>query len=312
MCCGRNSGRRRNARVQSRSAVLLQVLVLAAASMLCPPTASRAETMLSAQATMTLEYNDNLRLSPRSGREDWLRAASVRSLLAIARPRGSLSLSPSVHSRRYENDTVLDNDDYAFDLAAERSFERSALQLRGGYRRDAALTSEFSGIGLVEVGVKRESWSVQPGWSVELTPSMRMKLGLNYNEVGYEERAVALIDYGVRGANWSLARDLSEIDEVSLMLFASRLEAPEISNRVGQLGAQISYGRALGERLRLSATLGAAADSSRPSCRGARTTDCSSILPSAASANTATGSSARAVRWIRAEPGHCCRAIPCR
>lgn len=256
MYCGRGGGRRRDARIQLRSVMQLPVLVLAAASMLYPSAASRAETTLSAQATMTLEYNDNLRFSPRSGREDWLRSASVRGVLAIVRPRGSLALSPSVHSRRYENDTVLDNDDYAFDLAAERSFAGSTLQLQGGYHRDAALTSEFSSVGLVEVGVERESWSVQPGWSVELTPSMRMKLGLSYNEVGYEERATALIDYEVRGANWTLARELSEGEEASLTFFASRLEASEISNRVGQVGAQISYGRSLSERLRLSATLG--------------------------------------------------------
>lgn len=245
--CG--SGRGRNARIWPGITTLL------AAVTLCAPAA--AETMLSTHATMTLEYNDNLRLSPRAGREDWLRAASARGTLAIVRPDDSLTFSPSVRSRRYENDTVLDNDDWFFDLSAQRAFENSSLQLRASWHRDAALTSEFDGIGLVEVGVERESWNVQPAWFYELTPYVKTKIGLSHNEVGYEDRAVRQVDYEVNAANWSLIREISEGAESSVTLSASRLEAPMIANRADQLGLQYDYARPLGEKLRLSVTFGA-------------------------------------------------------
>jgi hypothetical protein len=230
-------------------------MALAATATLCMPAA--AETMFTAQATMTLEYNDNLRFSPRNGREDWQRAAYARGVLAIVRPDDSLTFSPAVRVRRYQDDTVLDNDDLFLDLAAQRGFERSTVDLRASWHRDAALTSEFDGVALVEVGVERESWSVQPSWAYELTPSAKTKLGFSHNEVGYEERAVRQVDYEVDAASWSLIREISEGAQSSITLSASRLEAPLISNRADQFGLTYDYSRPLSETLSLSVTLGA-------------------------------------------------------
>lgn len=215
----------------------------------------QAETQLITQAEAALEYNDNLRMRTNTEQEDWVRTGTLSLAWNTVGPRGSVTLKPMLRARRHHNETVMDNDDYFVDLSAERSFEYSALAMQGYYYRDASIASEFDGSGFLEVGVDRERWGVKPLWSIDLSPQVRAQATLAYDDVSYDSGNQ--VDYDVVASSLGLARVLDEDERLGLTIYGSRLEAPQIANRADQLGAQIDYGRPLGEKIRLSATLGA-------------------------------------------------------
>jgi hypothetical protein len=230
--------------------------VLAAAATFCQPLAA-AESRWSADAAMNIEYNDNVRLATRSKKTDWTGDLSVGAAWTLSRPESSLYLSPRLRFLRYLNDTALDSTDYDMALAAERDYERQSLRIDGDYSRAAILSSEFNGIGVIEVGTNRDQWNARPAWTVELTPYTQASIKPSYTDVHYEGRAVSQVDYTVGSVAVALTHDLAEDEGLTTTLSGSRMDAPSIDNRVDQAGIEIDYERPATESLRMNGTLGA-------------------------------------------------------
>ena len=231
--------------------------LVAAAAMANCQSPWAAETQLTADAAKNLEYNDNVRLTRGSKEHDWIQYLSANAAWTASRPDGSLYLGPAARFRRYTTDTVLNSDDYSLDAAAERDFERSALQLQGNYSRSAIQSDEFNGIGIIQVGATRRQWMANPKWSIDLSPDTTGTISLSHTDVGYDGRAPSLVDYDTSSASASVTREFSEDDSLGATASASRLGAPAIRNRVDQAGLQFVYDRTLSESVEFSGTVGA-------------------------------------------------------
>jgi hypothetical protein len=219
---------------------------------------ARAEMSVAMEASMTVEYNDNIRLTPRDEQDAVGRYAAAGAEFAFSRPEREIRVNPSVRAQRYAGAQSLDDDDYFLDVAAEQQLERSTASMRGNFYRDTTLSSEIDASGLVEIGVQRERTGIKPAWALELTPESRLNLGVSHDKVAYDGNAASAtaVDYDFTSASLSYRRELGQGEELSATLSANRLEAPAISNRVEHQGVQMDYASALAERLYLSATLG--------------------------------------------------------
>lgn len=219
---------------------------------------ARAETSVTAEAGMAVEYNDNLRLAVEDEQDAVGRSVSLGARFFLAGPERDIRIAPSLRAQRYAGASELDDDDYFLDVGAEQRFEYSTLSLRGNYYRDTPLTGDVGTTGLVEIGVRRERAGVRPAWMLELSPRSKLNLGLGYDEVRYARDTVigSTVDYEVASATAGYVRELAQGEELGVTLSVQRLDAPEISNRADHQGAQLDYASALADRLHLSATLG--------------------------------------------------------
>lgn len=215
----------------------------------------QAETQLITQAEAALEYNDNLRMRTNTEQEDWVRTGTLSLAWNTVGPRGSVTLKPMLRARHYHNETVMDGEDYYFDLSAERVFEYAALSAPGYYYRDTTIASEFDGNGFLDVGIDRARWGIKPTVSFDLSPRLSSQATLGYDDVTYDSNNQ--VDYDVVSSSIGITGALNEDEQISLTMYGSRLEAPRIANRADQIGAQINYSHAWGNDISLSATLGA-------------------------------------------------------
>jgi hypothetical protein len=251
---GRAGGRGTERAPRRRWTVAAAIALIAAS----PYPAARAEVSVTTEANMALEYNDNIRLATEAAQATMGRYASAGADLSIAGPQQEFRLHPSVRAQRYSETPVLDNDDYFLDLSLDRELERSTLRLQGNYYRDTTLANDLDTTGLVEIGVRRERSGVTPGLTLELTPQSRLDLDLGYDRVVYGKDTLfgATIDYDYDSGSLGYTRELGEDDRLSLTWSASRLDAPDISNRTYHQDVQLDYATALTDTLHAVATLG--------------------------------------------------------
>lgn len=234
---------------------MIGAIVVAAAS---GPTVGWTETSVSTEASVAVEYNDNIRLAAQDARESVGRYADIRAGLFYSGPEHDVDIRPSLRAQRYTDEPSLDHDDYFFDASAKRSLERLALSMQGHYYRDTALANDIDATGLVEVGVRRERSGIAPALALDLSPRSDLKLGLGYDRVTYA-RGTALgstVDYDYASASLTYIREIGQDTGIGATVSANRLAAQEIDNQASHQGVQVDYSASLSERMYAAATLG--------------------------------------------------------
>jgi hypothetical protein len=219
---------------------------------------AQAEMSVKTEASMTVEYNDNIQLTPQIEQKAVGRYAAAGAEFFFSRPQQEIRVNPALLAQRYTGASYLDDDEYYLDVAAEQELESAQAGLRGNYYQDTIQANDLDSSGLVEVGVRRERAGVKPAWTQELTPVSRIDLGLGYDKVRYSQRTLldTTVDYDYATASLAYRRELAQDDVLSATLSAVHLEAPEIDNRADHQGIQLDYLSAFEERLFLSASLG--------------------------------------------------------
>lgn len=199
--------------------------------------------------TLQAEYTDNLQLIP--GYSNWMVGgvanAGVRAQLTDE--FGYLRLSPSLRSTRYDSVEPLNGDDQLFDLTWLRRGERSEWRIDGNWTRDTTLTSELAVSGLVQGRKRRVASYIAPSYSYILSARQSIGAGVTYTKVNYKDAALTgLVDYDYINANLNWGYRWSEKTTISSLLFASRMEAQKVDNRLESSGAQVRLTTSFSER----------------------------------------------------------------
>lgn len=207
---------------------------------------------------MTVDYTDNITLDPQAAQDAVGRTVSAGLIFVRSRPEREIRVSPSLRAQRYAGVSGQNDDDYFLDVSAEQQLQHGALSLQGNYNRDTILTNDVDVSGLVEIGVRRESTSVKPGWRLVLTPESTMNLNVGYDKMAYAKDTIfgATQDYDYASGSVTYGRELEEGNQLTASLSLSRLETPEISSRAYHQGVQAGYIMSPSERFQLQAMLG--------------------------------------------------------
>lgn len=199
--------------------------------------------------TLQAEYTDNVQLIP--GYSNWIVGgvanAGVRAQLTDE--YGYLRLSPSLRSTRYDSPEPLNADDQLFNLAWLRRGERSEWRVDGNWTRDTTLTSELDVSGLVQGRKRRVANYIAPSYTYVLSPRQTLGANVAYTKVNYKDAAfTGLVDYDYVNAGFNWGYQWSEKTTISSLLFASRMEAQQVDNRLESSGAQVRLTTSFSER----------------------------------------------------------------
>jgi hypothetical protein len=222
------------------------------------------------------EFDDNKRLTPNPHDSVFGGLLDVSGQFGIATETSTLHLSPRARIARYteytekvenaKQKTDLDYESFYVDFGGKRTFDRLVLGMQGNYTRDTTLTSELAGTGTgtgLLTNQVRQSISINPSISYELSERNLVSLGGGYTEVTYEDTdATGLANYTSQTVNLSDTHQVTEKDQLTGSLFVSRSDVPEhtqskdgpfttrSSSLADNVGAQLAYSHAFSETLK--------------------------------------------------------------
>lgn len=223
-----------------------------------PPTTSQsAESSITSRTSITTEYNDNIRLTTVSQESDFAVKANAGVRVDIYDEKNNLYFYPRIRASRYSRDHFLDSNDYLIDLSYSQSGKKMLWRTDAGYVKDTALTSEFKNSGLVHVRADRTKWDLKQALNIQVGPRSRLKFDFGITDVGYDaEISSGLVDYRFISANGEFRINMDELNNMGFRLYASKVKAAEISNKISNYGLQISHQMKISQLLSINSALG--------------------------------------------------------
>lgn len=227
------------------------------------------------------EFDDNPRLDPRTDQEIDLSGflLDARAKIYYSSPESTFYVEPRALSRNYNDDTVLDSDDYFLRSTFSRRGESSTVgfrvnfgqqTVRTGERADADLEIEDpdeianDDTGRVFLIGDRSKWRVSPYWRYQLSNMSSIGVAINYNDTRYDDVLAGLLtEYSDTRLDLNYRRLLSDVTTWGVSLGAGRYDPKGASRPTDGYGVFGEIQHSLSEKTRVTMRLGIA-DSERP------------------------------------------------
>jgi hypothetical protein len=216
-----------------------------------------AEWETTAQAGITVEYNDNRRLVTQSSPEVAGYIADAAVNVQRQSENWQIAVRPRLRSSRYRGDDTLDSDDQFVSGSLDVESERAALSIPVSYSRESTLTSEFESSGIVQVNKRRNLWAVDPQWSYALRDWLTAQVATSYSEAFYEDAEnTGLQNYDYRSSSVGFSGDRHAEELWSVVVYWSDYRVPDDGRKTSTYGWQGSYSGAVSDALHWSVGLG--------------------------------------------------------
>ena len=198
------------------------------ASLAIPVTGGAAEWTVEPTVKLRREYNDNIRLTtqPHSSVYGSIVAPSLN--FSVNTPVWQTSGGGEFTQRRYSGEEGLDQDDNLLRISSMYRTERSTWRLDANQTRDSVLADEYSAdTGFVQTQKKRELDSVRPSWIWLFSETTQLQLAYQHTDVSYENAlSVGLYDYRYRDTTATLAKQISELNQIFIFGSYSAFQVP--------------------------------------------------------------------------------------
>lgn len=226
--------------------------------MLFAPFGQCAEWTVDPSVSASLEVNDNIALAPTNPEsvDSVLTSGSV--VMAVENDTGRLGVSPGFRDRQSRRSNDLDRASQYVNFDASQLFQWGGVGLDGGFRAESTLTSELESTGFVEADKRRNSLSVQPNVSYDLSEKRQLWARASYSSTDYQgEELTGLYDFDFRTVATGVSQDLADDRQVGMSLSWSRERAPTQGTETDNIALNAQYRSALSDRTTYSASLGA-------------------------------------------------------
>ncbi len=243
---------------------------LAIALGLHTPAATAQQWFIEPSASVSLFYDDNVRLSV----DDPISSFGTRALVDVDLGRrtevSEIAVATQVRADQYTDATDLNSVDGTLALETARRLERHRLALDLGLDYDSTLTSEEATSGLVQVNKRRRRLFVGPAWSYAITPRASLDLTASYADVAYDDvDVIPLFDYTFATVSLGTSYALSERAQLFGRVLYDRYEAEQIATQSDTVGFLVGGSYRWSPTLSLTGLVGARrADTEAPTFRG--------------------------------------------
>lgn len=211
-------------------------------------------------------YTGQMALSQSVERDDnpLLRSASPKAVVgSITTPEATIigdtqsakvELDTRVVENRYSDEALSSTDAYLRATSSYRG-DVTTLGLAAALDYDTTLTSELTGSGLVEAGVRHMQWSAAPNLDIKLSPVDQASAVLSYARTEYNSTLYS--NYEEWGVVPSYSHSFTPRDIGRIKILATRyatLSGP--ASQINSLGAVAGWDRQVSERFKLAGFVG--------------------------------------------------------
>jgi hypothetical protein len=219
-------------------------------------------------------FDDNATLNPRTDQEVDLSGllAEVKADVYYSSPTTSFFAQPRVLVRNYNDDVVLDSDDFFLRSTFRRQAKLNTLGFRVNYDQQSVRTGERTDSDLeiedpdeitnddtgrvLRIG-DRKKWRVSPYWVYRLSSLSSIGANLDYTDTQYDDVfAGILTDYSDARLSLNYRRSISNITSWRISLTGRSYDSESLPEEVDGYGVLAGIEHALSEKTRVRATIG--------------------------------------------------------
>jgi hypothetical protein len=220
------------------------------------------------------DFDDNAILDSRTDREIDLSGfqADVRANVYYSSPKTSFLLQPRVNVRNYNDDVILDSDDYYLRSEFRRrgelntfgflvNFDRQSV--RTGERLDSDLEIENpdeianDDTGRVFLTGDRDRWRVSPYWEYHMSSVATIGANFHFYDSQYDDVfAGVLSNYSDERLGLSYRRLLSNITTWNISISGSKYDSEDLPDEINRYGLYAGIERNVSEKTRIRARIG--------------------------------------------------------
>jgi hypothetical protein len=216
-----------------------------------------------------VEYDDNVILEPPSGLDTSDNGYALEAAVDFIKraPKTELTITPRILSKKYDQYSELDSNDWFLDLRYGYTGQRSRFNLLGSYADESARTAERSDVNLdvtdpteiptdnsarVVSTQQRRRFLFRPDWSYRVSQRAQVLLTANYIDTTYDTGALnQYSDYQEFNLGGGLRIDTSRRNSISLTGYARRNEFADVTGDTTGYGALLGFTRRATENSRL-------------------------------------------------------------
>ncbi len=216
-----------------------------------------AEWSAEPSVVLRQEYNDNINLTALPHNAVWGSILTPSIKLSSSTEVSQTSASVLLNLNRYTGATGLDRNDQFYTLSSNYKTERDVWAGDFSYTRDSTLSSELSQTGIVLTRAQRSLLSLAPSWTRMLSERTSLKLGYQFNNVGYAGgTAFGLVDYTNHAVEADWMYQATENDLVNMSVSYSRFQTANASYTANTVGVQGGLTHSFSETMKGTVLLG--------------------------------------------------------
>jgi hypothetical protein len=222
------------------------------------------------------EYDDNAALDPQADQEIDLLGLllAARADVYYSSPTATFFLQPRVLSRNYNDDAVLDSDDFFLRSVFRRQTKLSTVGFRANFDHQSVRTGEIvnadleiedpdeienDDTGLVFLTGNRSKWRMSPYWTRQLSDVSSIGVNIDYTNTRFDDVfAGLLIDYTDTRLDLKYRRSISEVTILGVFLRGGRYERKDASEATDGYGVFAEIEHTLSEKTRVAMKIGLA------------------------------------------------------
>jgi hypothetical protein len=220
------------------------------------------------------EFDDNATLNPRTDQEVDLSGLifEAKADVYYSSPTTEFFAQPRVHVKNFNDDVVLDSDDYFLRSTFRRQAKLNTVGFRVNYDQQSVRTGERTDSDLeiedpdeitnddtgrvLRIG-DRKKWRVSPYWEYRLSSLSSIGARLDYTDTQYDDVfAGILTDFSDTRLGLNYERSLSNLTAWQISLTGRSYDSESSPEEVRGYGVLAGIKHALSEKTRISAAIG--------------------------------------------------------
>lgn len=202
-----------------------------------------AEWSAATTASVGVEYNSNkfLQRSDEGAEVSGL-IANLSTQLSRATPTSTFSIRPSLRLSQYPDQERLSNKQGGISSSLIYPLERSNFQVKGSFALESTVASELSTTGLVAIDRQRETMTIAPTYSHEVSPVGSIEISGTATNVAYEDAVFSeLYGYDYYTTDLSYRHNVAESTQWNGVLGIGNFRASELGNSTINYSVNLGY-----------------------------------------------------------------------
>lgn len=207
----------------NRPSKTLSLALIAPALLATPTLTPAAEWSIDPQVSARTQYDDNFRLSSTNELSVWEVSVIPEATFARSTEVSNISGTAGLKLRRFDENDLNTNDRF-IDLESEYSTPKGNVSLDLNFIKDNTLDSEAQETEVIFDRVRRNRWSVSPGWDYTINETTQTAVALAHTDVSYPDldSDQQFVDYTAQTASFSVTRSTTAATSYLAQLGATR------------------------------------------------------------------------------------------
>lgn len=190
-----------------------------------------------------IAYNDNVFLTTDDVTSASDFSVSPKVKISMEEANWAVSMGLMIRSSKHtDTDSDLDSNEQRYNASVSYQDEKSQSVINAGYNVTSSLNSESSDFGLVRTQVDRNTFTLSPRYSINLTGRMSLSLSYGFTDVEYDDTINSgFVPYVTRAPSAAFNYNLSERSQISLLSALTSYESDDGLSEYDMRVVQLNY-----------------------------------------------------------------------